>query len=295
MNVSSQRTTGAVPARPVVSRPAASAIQHTPSQPAGSKDAGSAAPGGPDRTAQLARFDGFADALRERLALAEQAMEGADASRLKEAREWLEHGLERLRSGFADGTLDPADMERGVGNLFAGAAEIMAERDEPADTKVPDLALEDAVPTGAGDPQNAPAAPAANVSSPEPTADGDAVDMAAAMRERMGNLVDHVLGRAEAAGYPDQQRDAAAAEATALFAQAAERLESAVFNPGEGAPLDRAQLSQFFQASFSALQGQILALLDDRSGAAGHPATTYGPGAGAEAMSTPRGRVDFEG
>ena len=119
--------------------------------------------------------------------------------------------------------------------------------------------------------------------------------MAAAMRERMESLVDHVLGRAEAAGYPDEQREAAAAEATALFAQAAERLENAVFNPGEGAPLDRAQLARFFQSSFSALQGQIFALLGDGPGGAGSPATTYGPGAGAEAMSAPRGRVDFEG
>ncbi len=295
MNVSSQRTASAVPARPVAPRPAAQASQSTPTQPAAARDAGSVAPGGPDRTAQLARFDGFADALRERLGLAEQTMEGADASRLKEAREWLEHGLERLRSGFADGTLDPADMERGVGNLFAGAAEIMAERDQPTDSKVPDVAVEGAAPTRVGDLQASPAAASGEVTSLEPADGGETVDMAAAMRERMEGLVDHVLGRAEAAGYPDEQREAAAAEATALFAQAAERLENAVFNPGEGAPLDRAQLARFFQSSFSALQGQIFALLGDGAGGAGSPATTYGPGAGAEAMSAPRGRVDFEG
>ncbi len=186
-------------------------------------------------------------------------------------------------------------MERGVGNLFSGAAKIMAERDEPTDAKVPDVVVEEAAPTEVGAPERAAVAPAEDVGSAEPSGDADAIDMAAAMRERMERLVNHVIGRAEAAAQPDEQRHAAAAEATALFAQAAERLENAVFSPGESAPLDRAQLAQFFQSSFSALQGQILALLDDGSGTAGNPATTYGPGAGAEAMSTPRGRVDFEG
>ncbi|MEC8513375.1 MAG: hypothetical protein VX015_14625 [Planctomycetota bacterium] len=292
MNVSSQRANGAVPSRSVATRPTAQAAPATRSQPAGARDASSVVRGGPDRTAQLARFDGFADALRARVALAEQSMEGVDASRLKEAREWLEHGLERLRSGFADGSLDPVDMERGVGNLFAGAARIMAESGEPTDSKVPDVTVEDADPIERGDLQ---VAPAEDLGSAESFESGESNEMAAAMRERMQSLVDHVLGRAEAAGYPDEQRDAAAAEATALFAQAAERLENAVFSPGEGAPLDRAQLARFFQTSFSALQGQILALLGDGSSAAGSPATTYGPGAGAEAMSTPRGRVDFAG
>ena len=292
MNVSSQRTTGAPPARPVAARPAPHAVQPNQSHHLGSTGAGSEAPGGPDRTAQLARFDGFADALRERVALAEQAMESGDASLLKEASEWLEHGLERLRSGFAEGSLDPADMERGVANLFSGAARIMADRGGPARLKSTDVASEEAAPGVAVD---ASPADVRDAVSPEGASADQSADMAAAMRERMENLVDHVLGRAEAAGYPDEQRGAAAAEATALFEQVAGRLDAAVFEPGDGAPLDRAQLAGFFERSFSALQGQILALLGDSPGSDGTPATTYGPGAGAEAMSTPRGQVDFRG
>lgn len=292
MNVSSQRTTGAAPARPVAARPAAHAAQPNQSHHVGSAGTGSAAPGGPDRVTQLARFDGFADALRERVALAEQSMEGGDVSLLKEASEWLEHGLARLRSGFAEGSLDPADMERGVANLFSGAAKIMAAGGGPADSKSSDVAVEDAAP---GEPVDTSLAALRDAGSAEAASGEQGADMAAAMRERMENLVDHVLGRAEAAGYPDDQRGAAAAEATALFEQVAGRLDAAVFDPGDGAPLDRAQLAGFFERSFSALQGQILALLGDSPASGGTPATTYGPGAGAEAMSTPRGQVDFQG
>ena len=181
---------------------------------------------------------------------------------LKEAREWLEHGLERLRSGFADGTLDPADMERGVGNLFSGAAEIMAERDGPRTRRCRTWPWRTR-------PTRSPGISRPRLLRPPgrrvlPRAHGDASRTwppPCGSAWRTWSV--HVLGRAEAAGYPDEQREAAAAEATALFAQAAERLENAVFNPGEGAPLDRAQLARFFQASFSALQGQILALLGD--------------------------------
>lgn len=292
MNVSSQRTTSAVPARPLAARPAAAPTQ---GQSVGSKDAVPAAPGGPDRTAQLARFDGFADALRERVSLAQSSMSGGDASLLREAREWLEHGLDRLRRGFAEGSLNPADMERGVGSLFAGAARLMADRERPTDSKSLDVAVENAVPAKDGKDAGSRVASVEGVGSPEAASDDESVDTAAAMRERMGSLVDHVLRRADAAGYPDAQREAAAAEAAALFEQAAGRLDAAVFEPGEGAPLNRTELARFFQSSFSALRGEILALLDDGPGATGNPATTYGPGAGAEAMSTPRGQVDFQG
>ena len=239
MNVSSQRTTGATPARPVAARPAAHAAQPNQTHQVGSTGAGSAAPGGPDRVTQLARFDGFADALRERVALAEQAMVGGDVSLLKEASEWLEHGLARLRGGFAEGSLDPADMERGVANLFSGAAKIMAAGGAPAGSKSSAVAAEDVAP---GEPVETAMAAPRDAGLPDAVSAEQGADMAAAMRERMESLVDHVLGRAEAAGYPDEQRGAAAAEATALFEQVAGRLDAAVFAPGDGAPLDRAQL-----------------------------------------------------
>lgn len=273
MNVSSQRATSAFTARPVASRPSAPAQGSQGSAPPPPPaSAGAAGEAGSGRHAALARFDGFADALRDRVDMAGKSLEGMDAKRLGEARDFIEGGLERLRNGFADGTLDPADMERGVGNLFAAAAEIMREETTESDSIGT---------TGASE-----AAP--DQDQAEDTA------LADVMRRRMASLVDHVLERADGAGYPDAQREVAAQEATALFEQAASRLEQAVFEPGDGQPIDRAGLTQFFQASFSALQGQILSLLGGDEGQTGS-ATTYGPGAGAEAMNTPRGLVDFQG
>lgn len=284
MNVSSHRATSALPARPAqATRAAAGPTPNQDLRPAptaqaapAERPAPAAGDAAPDRSGLLARFDGFADAIRDRLAQAEGTMQGADAQQLAEARDWLEHGLGRMRSGFAEGTLDPMDMERGVGNLFAGAAKIMAAG-------------------GASDGDGADVSAKASVDAealPDATQATDS-PMATHMRERMQQLVDHVLQRADAAGYPDDERRATAEAATAAFASAAERLESAVFDHQTGAPIDRAGLTQFFQAAFGSLQGQLSNLLS--GGPTGPGATTYGPGAGAEALREPRGRLDLRG
>ena len=74
--------------------------------------------------------------------------------------------------------------------------------------------------------------------------------MAAAMRERMESLVDHVLGRAELPATPTSSARRLPRRRLRCSRRLAERLEDAVFNPGEGAPLDPAQLARFFQSSF---------------------------------------------
>ena len=122
-----------------------------------------------------------------------------------------------------------------MGNLFAGAARIMAESGEPTDSKVPDVTVEDADPIERADLQVAPAEDLGSAESfesgestrwPPPCA---SVCRAAGPRARPRRsrwLPGRAARRRRRGG-------------DALFAQAAERLENAVFSPGEGAPRPR--------------------------------------------------------
>ena len=270
-----------------------SATQMGAPKPAPSGEA-SAAPktGGEltDRTSGLARLDGVAEAIMDRVRNA--ALEGPEGQEnsFREAAAFIEHGLERLRNGYADGTLSSKDMDRGFGNLFQGATDIMNSGREAAPTSA--ATNSGAVAAAASAPAPAQSSQSVPTESEEGSSDGGDSDMAAAVRERMSNFVDHATERALGAGYPDDQRAAVAEAATAIFNQAAGRLENAVFNPGNGDPIDRDGLASLFQATFTALQGQIQSLLGDQPQ---KPAAMYGPGAGAEAINSPIGRVDYAG
>lgn len=244
-----------------------------------------------DRTSGLARLDGVAEAIMDRVRNA--ALDGPQGQEdsFREAAQFIEHGLERLRNGYADGTLTPKDIDRGFGNIFQGATDMMNAGRQGADMAGPTVAT--AMPTVGP-------APAPMVMPMEPTRPGPVVsetpagesEMAASVRERLSSFVDHVTERALNAGYPDEERQAMAEAATDIFNQAADRLENAVFNPGNGDPIDRDGLASLFQATFTALQGQIQSMLGDQPKAS---AAMYGRGAGPEAINSPKSLLDYAG
>jgi len=306
MNISNSRMSTSIPAQSVNAASGAASAKAMSGRDVSHMKAPTPAPQGSaadetkrggevtDRTSGLARLDGVAQAIMDRVrSAALDGPEGQEGS-FREAAAFIEHGLERLRNGYADGTLSPKDIDRGFGNLFQGATEIMSAGRDSGDSSA-------AMNTGAVA-AAAPASVSTAAQQPAP-ADGEGdsaesgdTDMAAAVRERLSSFVDHATERALGADYPDEERQAVAEAATAIFNQAAERLENAVFNPGNGDPIDRDGLASLFQATFTALQGQIQSLLGDQSQSdRGAPAAIYGPGAGAEAINSPAGRFNYAG
>lgn len=308
MNISQSRTSASIPAQSVhaANGPASAKAMQSKSAPAMQAPKMPPRPPAPetggkltDRTSGLARLDGVADAIMDRVRNA--ALEGADgeAGSFREAAQYIEHGLERLRNGYADGTLSPKDIDRGFGNLFQGATDMMnAGRQGGGMDSGMEGGMDSAVQASSMPIAAAAAAPMAMPTEPtrpgpveSEAPEGDSA-MAASIRERLSGFVDHVTERALGAGYPDGERQAVAEAATEIFNQAASRLENAVFSPGQGDSIDRDGLASLFQSTFTALQGQIQAMLGDQPTA---PAAMYGPGAGPEAINSPIGRVDFSG
>lgn len=249
----------------------------------------------------LARFDGFRESLMQRVqgaAIDTPSESGA----VREAAAWIDHGMDRLRNGFANGTLDSADIERGLGNLFSGATEIMTNArapqapppngmsteeapmpsDEMAMKPLPDAEVTmAAVSTENAGPMAAPG------EMPEPGLS----DMGASVRDRMMGFAEHVSSRIEGANYPDDQRRATADATNALFESAVARLDAAVFNPQTGSPIDRNGLTQLFSATFNALQGQISSLLGESQ----KGATLYGADSSTDSTRTATSSLDVAG
>ena len=286
MQIPSQRQQQ--PVSPVQVRPAT-----TPSvTPREAAPEAAGRPGSPDASklaSNLARLDGLAEALMDRLRSAAGDMHRGEFPAFREAAGQLESGLARLRAGLADGTLEPLDVQRGVGALFENVSAVLREGSEPAADAA---AGADEAPVEA--PSEA-ARPARAEAAPAPAEEEDAVDVGEVVRSRFAGFAETVQARLEAAEFPDQKRDAMAAGVAEAFASATARLDAALFDPVTGDPIDRGAFQQLFAASFSALQEQLSFLFEPAADDAGSRGVVYGSDRLAEGLSPRTDGLDVAG
>lgn len=206
----------------------------------------------------LARLDGFTDAMRDRLAAAAQDAPESEMGAFREASASLESGLSRLRAGLADGSLAPADIQRGVGNAFQGAREIL-------DAGRPEVAEQGA----------------------------ESANMGERVRSRFEGFTESVMARIESADMPDDQRAVVAEATSEAFESAAARLDKALFDATSGDSIDRGTYMNLFSSSLGALQeqlGQLLAPMES-----GSNARTYSAQSSLEGLMPRSGRIDVAG
>ncbi len=262
--------------------PAATKQQAVPDSAAGAERPSSAE--GEKLASNLARLDGLTEGLMQRLRSAFGDTDRSEFPAFREAAGQLESGLARLRAGLADGTIEPADVQRGVGNLFQSVSAVLQEGSTPS-SEAPAVDAAEATPARpAGDD-----AVAAQVRPEAAPAGAAAVDVGEVVRDRFSSFADSIQARLESAEFPDQKRDAMAAGVAEAFASATARLDAALFDPETGDPIDRGTFQQLFAASFSALQDQLSFLFEPAEGDAGSRGVVYGADRMAEGL-TPRGK-----
>lgn len=290
MQIPSQRQQQ--PVAPAQVRPAATpAATKQPAVP--DSAAGAERPSSPEGeklASNLARLDGLTEGLMQRLRSAFGDTDRGEFPAFREAAGQLESGLARLRAGLSDGSIEPADVQRGVGNLFQSVSASLQEGRTPA-SEDPSAEAVEASPAGdevVATPVRAQAAPAA----PE---DAATTDVGEVVRDRFSGFADSIQARLEAAEFPDQKREAMAAGVAEAFASATARLDAALFDPETGDPIDRGTFQQLFAASFSALQEQLSFLFEPAEGDAGSRGVVYGADRMAEGLA-PRGKgLDVDG
>lgn len=265
--------------------PAATKQQAVPDSAAGAERPSS--PEGERLASNLARLDGLTEGLMQRLRSAFGDTDRSEFPAFREAAGQLESGLARLRAGLADGSIEPADVQRGVGNLFQSVSAVLQEGRTPA-TEGPSADVDDAAPSRpAAD--GVSAAPVRAQAAPQAPDDAAASDVGEVVRDRFSSFADSIQARLESAEFPDQKRDAMAAGVAEAFASATARLDAALFDPETGDPIDRGTFQQLFAASFSALQEQLSFLFEPADGDAGSRGVVYGADRRAEGLA-PRGK-----
>ena len=288
MQIPSQRQhqpVSPVQVRPTAAQPAAVRGEAVPEGAAGAGRP--ASPDGEQLASNLARLDGLTEALMQRLRSAAGDMHRGEFPAFRDAAGQLESGLARLRAGLADGTMEPADVQRGVGVLFQNVSAVLKEgrdpvADGPAEAEPGDVQaapVGDAVADAASRPQAAPEAPAGD----------QGADVGQVVRDRFAGFAESVQARLEGAEFPDQKREAIAAGVAEAFASATARLDAALFDPQTGYPIDRGTYQELFAASFSALQEQLAFLFEAGEGDRGSRGVVYGSDRQAEGLS-PRGK-----
>ncbi|MEM6672650.1 MAG: hypothetical protein AAF726_07380 [Planctomycetota bacterium] len=225
MEISSQR---------FLSQPAAAQVTRAASTPSPARaeaaQAARAARGAssPEAASHLARRDGLSDALFRRIEAAAADAPASEQQAFRDIGESLESAFARLRAGLADGTLDPADVQRGLTNALEAARETLAS------TR---------------------------------SAEGDAPELGDIVRGRFADLAASVQARVDGLVASDDERAVAATAVADAFMSAAARLDAALFDPRTGAPIDRGTFRDLFAASLGTLQEQLTDLLGDANGA----------------------------
>jgi hypothetical protein len=281
--------------------PAATKQQAVPDSAVGAERPSS--PEGEKLASNLARLDGLTESLMDRLRSASGDMDRSEFPAFREAAEQLESGLARLRAGLSDGTIEPADVQRGVGNLFQNVSAVLKEGRTPA-SEAPDGAAAEAAPAqSVGSPsgngveatrvraQEASAPQGAQPSKAAPGAPdaSSAPEVGDVVRDRFAGFAESVQARLASAEFPDQKRDAVATGVAEAFASATARLDAALFDPQTGDPIDRGTFQDLFAASFSALQEQLSFLFEPGESDAGSRGVVYGSDRMAEGLA-PRGK-----
>jgi hypothetical protein len=265
--------------------PAATKQQAVPDSAAGAERPSSAE--GEKLASNLARLDGLTEGLMQRLRSAFGDTDRGEFPAFREAAGQLESGLARLRAGLADGTIEPSDVQRGVGNLFQSVSAVLEEGRTPA-AEEPAADAVEAPPAGpAGD--GVAAAQVRPQAASTAADDAPAPDVGEVVRDRFSSFADSIQARLESAEFPDQKRDAMAEGVAEAFASATARLDAALFDPETGDPIDRGTFQQLFAASFSALQDQLSFLFEPADGDAGSRGVVYGADRMAEGLA-PRGK-----
>jgi len=283
--------------------PAATKQQAVPDSAAGAERPSS--PEGEKLASNLARLDGLTESLMERLRSASGDMDRGEFPAFREAAGQLESGLARLRAGLSDGTIEPADVQRGVGNLFQSVSAVLKEGRTPS-SEAPEGTAADAVraepassPSGEGveatqvraqiaaGPQGAQPSKGAPDASSAPEV--GAPEVGDVVRDRFAGFAESVQARLASAEFPDQKRDAVASGVAEAFASATARLDAALFDPQTGDPIDRGTFQDLFAASFSALQEQLSFLFESGESDAGSRGVVYGSDRMAEGLA-PRGK-----
>ncbi|MEM1448199.1 MAG: hypothetical protein AAF957_03340 [Planctomycetota bacterium] len=237
MQIPSQRTqisAAAAPTRPAAT-PGPVRPQAVQADAATRTRAADATPEGEDSgdvRSHLARLDGFAEALMERFKAAAQDAPESERPAFREAFASLESGLARLRAGLADGSIQPTDVQRGVGNLFESARGMLTSA-------------------------------RAGEQAAEGEGTGDDASVGDVVRDRFQGFADSVLARLEAADMPADEREAMAQGVAEAFASATARLDAALFDPQTGDPIDRGTYMDLFSASLGALQEHLSKLFGE--------------------------------
>lgn len=220
-----------------------------------------------DVASNLARLDGLTSALMERFENAAGNAPKSERPAFREAFAALESGLSRLRAGLSDGSLQPGDVQRGVGNVFQGVRDVLDAARTPStpDTK---------------DTKDIKVADSTNDASLAKPMDADATDaeptMGEIVRNRFAGFADSVLARLASVEMPDDQRAAVASGISEAFASATARLDAALFDPQSGQSIHRGTHQELFSASLGALQDQLARLFG------GHEPTNNGVVYGAD-------------
>ncbi|QDV07123.1 hypothetical protein Poly30_26420 [Planctomycetes bacterium Poly30] len=237
----------------------------------------------PDQMASnLARLDSFMEAAMSRLESAVADAPEGEVTSFREAAEALGSGLSRLRAGLQNGTLMPADVQRGVQNSFQGAREIL-EGARPAGDEDQNTGMSMGSSTEAGD--------VSMTDSSMPASDTGAI-----VRGRYQGFTDSVMARVAGLGGSDDSNSAAIEAAGSAFDSATARLDQALFNPVSGDSIDRGTFQTLYNDALSALQSQLTDLIGggpaERNGSGG---VIYTAQKAAESMTPSRFGLDVAG
>ncbi len=284
MQISSQRLSSAAvpPAATPTRAMGAGPVQGAPGGPNGSgaptpgaqgsgtvdaREAPPARPAGDDRASGMARLDGFADAMMQRLTMAAKSAPEGEAQSFSDAADSLSSGLARLRAGLENGTLTSSDIGKGVENAFMGAREILEAGRKPT------VAAQSSV-------------------SADVAGRAEAEDNGAIVQGRFDGLTQSVMARIEGLDLSDRQSRAMVDQTAQAFESATARLDAALFNPETGDPVDRGTFQSLYASALESLQTQ----LTDMLGSAGSDgAVIYDARRGAEGLSALSSSLDVAG
>lgn len=254
------------------------AAPSAPSAPSGPKASmtpdSAAAPTRSSVASSLQRLDAYAESLSERLQGAAQDASPQESAALRDVADFLQHGLERIRAGIADGTMAPEDIQRGTKVMFERSRQ-MLDKARPAAPEAPDAAQ------GTSDADVKAATPDDAAAAAKPGDDASKTD---AMRSTSDDA--DAMAFAKKTSDASTDADVRGDDASRTDADAAAAAEEAT-----------RELGRSILAGIENLPAELLSLIDpnaleegsDRSG------RLYGPLDGAEAITPRDGRVDLAG
>ena len=206
----------------------------------------------------------------------EQAVADAPESEVtsfREVAEVLGSGLSRVRAGLQNGTLTPADIQRGVTNSFESARQVLddARSSEGSDS---DIAVDAAAVADSGAVATAPTGPGSNGLN----------EAGQAARSRFQNITETVLARVSNIEGVDDAAAEAIGNAASAFESATARLDQALFNPETGDPIHRGTFQELYEDALSSLQSQLTDLIGGSETSESSAGTLYSSKMGVEGM-----------